>query len=146
MRFAKKVFSSFFLALSIVSIFVFAQLSCAFLLGAMVDQGIAGQFLWLLPLFGLLMVSGLVILVIVFVAETIEGYYVGRLHISSTFLFFYALIGACFLCFILFGLLSLVSNSYLHQTGLSAIALSVATLVVDGLGFHGALALRGKTK
>ena len=147
MKLAKKVFGSFFPALMIASFFAFAQLACAFLLGAMLDQGISGQFLWLLPLFGLLIASSFTIIAVVFISEETDGYQIARLHISPAFLFFYALITACFLCFILFGVLSLVSSGpLLHKTGLGTIALSVSVLVIDGLGFHGAIALRGKNE
>lgn len=147
MKLAKKIFDSFFPALMIASLFAFAQLACAFLLGAMLDQGISGQFLWLLPLFGLLISSFFTIIAAVFISGETGGYQVVRLHVSPAFLFFYALIAACFLCFILFGLLSVTSSGpLLHQTGLGTIALSVSVLVMDGLGFHGAIALRGKTE
>ena len=147
MRLAKKVFNLFFPALAIASVCFSFQLSSAFLLGAMLDQGTVGQFLWLLPLFCLLLFSVMTVAVMVLVSDNTDGYRVARLMISPVFLVFYSLIAACFFCFALFGILSLVpGDTFLRHTGLSAIALSVSVLVIDGIGFYGAIATRSKRK
>ncbi len=143
----RKVFSAFFPTLAIVSLLVFAQLGTSFLLGAMLDQGISGQLLWLLPFFGLLGASVCVVASIALISGNTDGYHLRHFHISGAFLLFYCLILACFISFLLFGVASVVSQGLLiRQTGLNAIAFPVLLLVSDGLGFFGAAAFRSKKR
>ena len=129
--------------LPVLSVIVFAQASCSFVLGAMCDGGLDVFPAWPVLGVGLLIGSVAVAFSASLMASRKDAYSLGKLAVAPCFLFLYALLTACLLCFALFGSLGLAfPSSFLSRSGFITIVLPTLSLVLDGASFFVAFALR----
>ena len=127
------------ISLVVGSLSAFLQIGCAFLLGTMIDMGLANYPIWGLATLGMIVGSVFMCFYARGLAYNKDGYRFGQVSIPSSYWYLYSLLIACVLCFALFGLLSLIPRAELF-THISFIGLALPTLVaiIDGFAYFAA--------